>query len=173
MFDDIKCKYPLPLEGANALSYQTKDTPSQTLDNYEIREDGTLWHEEYDTEDHSEAGKWMKENPGKELPESFGLISLAGCISRVNKRWEQLKITGEVCFYAMYSIKGGLMVNAHARDCWLEWSAYFRAGELKELNLIENRTPETPIFCEQANPEQGASETETMSEPQPSPPANS
>ena len=27
--------------------YQTRDTPSQTLDNYEIREDGTLWHNTY------------------------------------------------------------------------------------------------------------------------------
>ena len=45
MFDDIKCKYPLPLDGANALDYQTKDTDAQNLDNYEIREDGTLWLE--------------------------------------------------------------------------------------------------------------------------------
>ena len=33
MFDDIKCKYPLPVEGANALDYQTKDTDAQQPDN--------------------------------------------------------------------------------------------------------------------------------------------
>lgn len=142
MFDDIKCKYPLPLAGANALAYQTKDTPMQYLDQYEIREDGTLWHEEYDTEDHSEAGKWMKENPGKELPESLGLLSFAGCMARVNKRWEQLKLTGEIGFYTMYGIKDGQLVHANARDGWLEWSAYFVDGKLNQLHLLENRAPD-------------------------------
>lgn len=60
MFDDIKCKYPLPLNGANDLVYQTKDTPAQFLDKYEIREDGTLWHENYDIEDQSEAAFWKE-----------------------------------------------------------------------------------------------------------------
>ncbi len=43
MYDYIHCKYPLPIEGANELEYQTKDTDEQYLDHYEIREDGTLW----------------------------------------------------------------------------------------------------------------------------------
>lgn len=37
MFDDLRCHYPLPREGANALAYQTKDTPAQWMDLYEIR----------------------------------------------------------------------------------------------------------------------------------------
>lgn len=36
MFDNIKCKYPLPVDGANALDYQTKDTDAQQLDNYDL-----------------------------------------------------------------------------------------------------------------------------------------
>lgn len=45
MYDVIRCAYPLPVDGANGRTYQTQDTPSQSLDNYEIREDGSLWHQ--------------------------------------------------------------------------------------------------------------------------------
>lgn len=51
MFDYIRCNYPMPLEGANARIYQTKDTPAQLLDNYEIRVDGSLWHQSVDYDD--------------------------------------------------------------------------------------------------------------------------
>lgn len=142
MFDDIKCKYPLPLKGANALNYQTKDTPEQYCDCYEIREDGTLWHENYDTEDHSEAGQWLRDHPGKEIPDSFGMWSFVGCMTRVNKRWEQVKLTGEIRFYSMYELKDGKLANVIARDGWLEWSAYFVDGKLNQLHLIENRKPQ-------------------------------
>ena len=46
MFDTIECLYPLPVAGANRRTYQTKDTPSQQCEHYEIREDGTLWYED-------------------------------------------------------------------------------------------------------------------------------
>ncbi len=55
MFDHLKCDYPLPVEGANARIYQTKDTPAQLLDNYEIREDGSLWHQSIDYNDDAPA----------------------------------------------------------------------------------------------------------------------
>jgi hypothetical protein len=38
----------LPDASDNDLEYQTKDTPAQFLDNYEIRADGSLWHLDYD-----------------------------------------------------------------------------------------------------------------------------
>jgi len=47
-FDYVHCIYPLPVEGANERTYQTKDTPSQFCDSYEIREDGTLWYRKED-----------------------------------------------------------------------------------------------------------------------------
>ena len=53
--------------------FQTKDTPEQYMGHYEIRSDGTLWHQKYDIE--------------------------AGIMTRVNKRWERTKYTGGVCFY--------------------------------------------------------------------------
>ena len=36
MFDEITCKYPLSVEGANDLVFQTKDTDAQFLDLYEM-----------------------------------------------------------------------------------------------------------------------------------------
>lgn len=78
-FDYLRCKYPLPLAGANALTFQTKNTPAQFLDTYELREDGTLWHEAYDTEDHSDLAlfrawydaTWTGSGtPGRPIPQS-------------------------------------------------------------------------------------------------------
>jgi len=128
MFDEITCKYPLPYDGANALIYQTKSTPSQWLDRYEIREDGTLWHEVYDTEDQSEAAKWKAANPGKELPETMkGWRSFVAAMARVNKRWLPVSdFIGELRFYTT-PVPGG----------WLEWSAYFKDGKLVSMNQVK------------------------------------
>lgn len=124
MFDEIRCLYPLPLEGANTRTYQTKDTPSQGLDNYEIREDGTLWHEEYDIEDHSD-------------PNATGIERIFGCCARVNERWEPVDFTGEIRFYDFrrdYDDEDG-----SDGEGWIEWSVYLEHGKVVHLNLIENR----------------------------------
>lgn len=118
LYDEIKCYYPLPVEGANNLSFQTKDTDAQYIDNYEIREDGTLWHEVYDIEDRSDKTK-------------EGVERFLGCMTCVNKRWEHDVYTGEICFYTNIGKNG-----------WIEFSAHFVDGKLREINLIEN-TPDT------------------------------
>lgn len=127
MFDEIKCAFQLPLSGANELTYQTKDTPSQFCDNYEIRADGTLWHEVYDTEDQSDAAKWKAANPGKRLPKAMrGWKSFVGCMARVNRRWLQVSdFVGELRFYTILKPSG-----------WLEWSAYFKDGKVVMMNRI-------------------------------------
>lgn len=112
MFDDLRCKYPLPLAGANELHYQTKDTPAQFCDMYEIREDGTLWHEAYDIEDRSD-------------PNAEGLDALVGCMTRVSKNWEPCAMTGEIRFYASATPKQ-----------WVEFSAYMVKGKLHTLVQI-------------------------------------
>ena len=43
IFDFVTCKYGLPIAAAQDLDFQSKDTPSQAMDHYEIREDGSLW----------------------------------------------------------------------------------------------------------------------------------
>lgn len=126
MFDNITCEYPLPLEGANALTFQTKDTPSQFLDNYKIEEDGTLWYEDYDVEDQSEAGKWLKEHPSEEPSQPFGIMDYGGCITRINQRWEPCNLTGEIRFYT----------SSFGKHDRIEFSAYFDEGKLKFLKQI-------------------------------------
>lgn len=137
MFDELTVKYPLPLAGANDLLYQTKDTPNQFMDHYEIREDGTLWVETYDTEDRSDLAKWKAEHPGQEPPEEMKgpLSSIIGMMTRVNKRWEHVPFTGQLRFYK-------LLGDDHSG--WIEWAATFVNGTLKQLpmlELIENTQP--------------------------------
>ena len=112
MFDNLRCEYPLKTKGANELRYQTKDTPSQYLDNYKIKEDGTLWHEEYDVEDKSD-------------PNTKGLEGLRGMLPPVNQRWVQENITGEIRFYS--DLKGK----------WIEYSAYFVDGKLNQIHELK------------------------------------
>lgn len=136
MFDEFKCLYPLPVPGANALNYQTKDTPAQFCDDYEVRTDGTLWHKAYDTEDQSELAKWHQEHPGQEPPWSSlsSLRAMCGCMTRVNPRWEQVvDFRGEIRFYTTLGA---------AHDGWIEWSALFNDGKLIDMRLVEHQ-PET------------------------------
>src|SRR5690349_376519 len=85
MFDELRCKYPLPHAAAQDLLFQTKSLDCG-LELYEIREDGSLWIEEYDIEDRSD-------------PNATGLMSIVGCMTRVNKRWVPCEITNAVNFY--------------------------------------------------------------------------
>jgi len=112
MFDYINCKYPLPIQGER---FQTKDTPAQYLDLYEIREDGALWHKAYDTDDQSD-------------PEAEGFAALFGSAARVNERWEPCPFLGEIRFYTSINLGGD--------DKWLEYSAYFVGGKLQQLHQI-------------------------------------
>lgn len=113
MFDWLTCKYKLDDPSHNALRYQTKSTPAQALDEYEIREDGSLWYQEYDA-------RWIEE------PASL----LGGYVEHYNQRWVKTYLTKEIRFYA------------NAKDSkqdtdWVEYSAYFRNGELQQMNRIE------------------------------------
>lgn len=107
MFDEIKCKYPLPIPGMQDRTYQTKDTPAQYLDLYEIREDGTFWHHEYDYR-----------NDGR----------------KHNYRWVQEPMTGEIRFY-------DFPTGDYKDGGWVEFSAYFVDGKLREINTIINKSP--------------------------------
>lgn len=115
------------------LQFQTKDTDEQYMDSYEIREDGTLWVEIYETEDKSPATKFKSEHPGKQLPEELGgILGLCGYLSRVNKRSVQVMFTGEISFYTC--------LGNHDSG-WVEFSSYFLNGKLQQVNLVEHRPP--------------------------------
>lgn len=140
MFDQIVCKYLLPasFSWANKLTYQTKDTPSQFMDDYEIREDGTLWVEDFRIEDRSAATKWLVENPDKtddDLPEELGgWKGMIGVMTRVPLGWKRVEnfVTGEIRFY-------NTLGSDHSG--WIEWSAYFEEGRAVRINLVEYRKP--------------------------------
>ena len=44
MYDNVKCLYPLPVEGANSLNYQTKGTEAQACLDYKITHRGLLYY---------------------------------------------------------------------------------------------------------------------------------
>jgi hypothetical protein len=82
VFDYVRCLCPLP-EGAPTDGYQTKDTPAQYLDRYEIRADGSLWHEQVERQ-------WVEDRTAL----------LGGHMDRVSQEWvHQGDFTGEVRFY--------------------------------------------------------------------------
>ncbi len=122
MFDELTCLHPLPLPGMEGKLFQTKSTPNQYLDHYQIRQDGTLWHEAYEIEDRSD-------------PSKKGLAGMVGCMTRVNKRWEPVPdFTGEIRFY---DFQGTDFTG------WVEFSAYFVAGKISQpVQVIRNDPPD-------------------------------
>ncbi len=120
MFDELYCKYPLPVSGLESICFQTKDTPAQFLDLYEIRNDGTFWHETYDIEDQSD-------------PQAEGIRRLAGLMARVNQRWERLDFKGEVVFYGYTDSQ-----EAGGTDELFVFSAYFVDGILRKLQHLKD-----------------------------------
>ena len=40
LYDNVRCRYPLPDQEAQDFRFQTKSTPAPYLDDYEITEDG-------------------------------------------------------------------------------------------------------------------------------------
>ena len=120
MYDHLVCEYPLPYGDGISRTFQTKDTPAQYLDVYTIKEDGTFWHEDYDIEDCS-------------APNADGLAKFYGCMTRVNKRLERCPMSGSVNFYTFKDEKND--------KGWLEYQAYFKAGQLQSLIVIEDTDP--------------------------------
>lgn len=115
MFDYIRCKVPLPdgLDtGDPERSFQTKCLLCR-LDEFEIREDGTLWHQDYSVEDRSN-------------PDAEGLESLYGIRTRVNQKWIQWPdFTGEIVLSYRDSEKGLMKI-----------STYFARGKLKHIEPL-------------------------------------
>lgn len=108
MFDDVICQYPLPIPEAQGFWFQSKCTPAQFLDKYEIRADGTLWHLEYDGRieetDKAPLGFWMH---------------------RDNERWEQVDYTGEL---EIHHYEGEA-----PHGTWYSFRFWFRDGVVRDV----------------------------------------
>jgi len=113
MFDTIRVvDYPLP-DDIVRKDYQTKDLECY-LENYEIRSDGCLWHELYDTEDHSD-------------PAAEGVMRFAGIFTRVNTRWVRDPFTGNLDFYDF---------DDDLEPHWVEFHALLQNGMITQIERI-------------------------------------
>lgn len=89
--------------------YQTKNTPSQALEYYKLKDDGTLWHENYDA-------TWVEDSTSL-----FG-----GGIARSNIRDEFCEdFTGIIRFY-----------RSIGNDDWEEFEAIFSKGKMNEIREL-------------------------------------
>lgn len=126
MFDSIRCDFPLPARAmAQSLVYQTKDLDC-VCDNFHIREDGTLWGETYDLEDHSD-------------PNAVGFARLIGSLTHVNIQplWRE-DFSGTIEFYTDYGVRNK---NGWAQG-WLSFEAKFSKGRLVDgIRLLEDKVP--------------------------------
>lgn len=108
LFDEVRCKYPLLAPKVQSELFQSKDTPSQYLDLYEIREDGTLWHDAYDLriedDDSSPMGIRMH---------------------RDNPRWKQVLYEGELEIHHC--------VGTAPDGTWYSFRFWFRNGIVKDM----------------------------------------
>lgn len=118
MFDDIYCKYPLPLpedtKGYVPLGFQTKDLEN-ALNRYEIRDDGTLWlyESEYECSDVEHDG-WP-------------------IVVEKNARWTFINLTQKVTMYDYQHADGPY-------DYHVEFDVVFVDGVINKLNMTRFET---------------------------------
>ena len=122
MYDDIVCKYPLPLpedsKGFVPLRFQTKDLDN-ALDCYEIREDGTLWLRECERE-------YTEGNPDdKTWSEKFGIVK------ETKVWWTHVKTTRTIRMYDYNNYNDG------PYDYWVEFEIVFIDGVIDKINLVK------------------------------------
>ena len=122
MYDDIVCKYPLPLpedtKGFHACGFQTKDFYN-ALDHYEIREDGTLWLRESERE-------YTEGDPnGKTFFEKFGMVK------ETKVWWTHVKTTTTIRMYDYNNYNDG------PYDYWVEFEIVFIDGVIDKIKLIK------------------------------------
>src|SRR5438309_10406722 len=99
LFDHVRCRYPLPDAECQDLHYQSKGTPSQFMENYEITPEGFLIHELYE---HG-AERW----PDRASAE--------------NPKWVRVEYRGELEIHSALEPPG-------ERGRWVSYLFWFRDG---------------------------------------------
>lgn len=89
VFDDVKCLYPLPWPEAQGGWFQSKCTPAQYCETYEVRENGRLWY-------HKKERKWREDGHG----------ALGGCFVEISSQWCPENVTGEIELHAFREFEG-------------------------------------------------------------------
>ena len=133
MFDTITCKYPLPRPdnpmelkdfNFNNTSFQTKDLEN-SLDDYEIREDGSLWIRRTESE-YLEGDKKAKSLMGR-----FGHMKL------IKEWWEPTKFTGVIEFYNSIGFDCEFDRDSCENDYWVEYISTFVDGQITTVGLLK------------------------------------
>lgn len=122
-YDMLTCHYPLPVQAAQSAAFQTKHLCNR-MDEFTLREDGTLWRTAYD----------LVEGPD---PEATGLARQFSQVARVNLRQEPYPYSGTLDFYAEY----GAHSLHRGNEGWVEFRGDFENGHLVALHLINHIPP--------------------------------
>jgi len=127
MYDNILCKYPLPLPedtmGYTPREFQTKDLDCM-LDLYEIREDGTLWLREAERE-------YIAENPnGKTFSERMFKVN------EVRVWWTELKLTQTIKMYDYQDTEGQYDYSSSFQVTFVD--GIITKIKLEEFKTIDN-----------------------------------
>lgn len=109
LYDNVRCKYPLPDPEAQDLEYQTKSTFAPYLENYIITQDGRLLKEECD----------IREEPA---PDSLLGVDLV----RENCRWVQTDFRGELEIHTVVSQPDGSVR-------WYSYLFWFKDNRVTDL----------------------------------------
>ena len=123
MYDDIVCKYPLPLpedpKGYVPDRFQTKDLEN-LLNLYEIRDDGTLW-------------LYESEHVCTDVdPDGWPIVV------EKNKRWSFVKTTRSISMYDYQRSNGDY-------DYSIEYEIVFIDGVIDEIKLVKFETYDNTI----------------------------
>lgn len=110
LYDTVTCKYKLPEEDAQELSYQSKDTPEQYLRHYEITEDGRLMLLKHDED-------WQE---NEDAPLGFEC-------HQSNPRWVDCNFCGAIEIYTSAAIQAGYRIR------WVSWLFWFKDGKVVDL----------------------------------------
>ena len=133
LYDSIKCKYPLPRPdnpmelkdfNFNSTSFQTKDLEN-ILEDYEIREDGSLWIRRTESE-YVEGDKKAK-----------SLIDRLGHMKLIKEWWEPTKFTGVIEFYNSIGFDGEVDRDSYEHDYFIEYIATFFNGQITTIGLLK------------------------------------
>lgn len=138
MYDHVTCEVSLPGNYLNQNTvFQSKTTPTQMLDDYNIDTQGYLLKYKYDiipARLYAEWKRWKALNPTGKFDgydEDRGVETMMS----INHRWEKTDFTGVINFYVY-------------KDCeraYTEFSADFVNGVTDKINLVKRQV--TFLWC--------------------------
>jgi hypothetical protein len=108
----------------NSTSFQTKDLEN-ILEDYEIREDGSLWIRRTESE-YVEGDKKAK-----------SLIDRLGHMKLIKEWWEPTKFTGVIEFYNSIGFDGEVYRDSYEYDYFIEYIVTFVDGQITTIGLLK------------------------------------